>query len=178
MWFVVEIAVREPQNSPSFRVLKASITVMVASALFVSAPTVRFLRAVEKVRLLPAAHRQTIAVAVYANIKPLIGCCDLDELCAAARVAQDERWRLVSSGTCDKADIGFATVVITEQWLRAQIELVRAAAPIAEVLAEKRRDTIEEFIRDSLYADSGEVIALHAHPSSQTDRGDSSKTAA
>jgi hypothetical protein len=153
---------------------------MVAPALFVSAPTVRFLRAVEKVRLLPAAQRQTIAGAVYADIKPLIGCCDLDELCAAARVAQDERWRLVSSGTCDKADIRFATVVITEQWLRAQIELVRAAAPLAEVLAEKRRDVIEEFVRDNLYVESGEVVELHKNASStrREERGDSSKTAA
>jgi hypothetical protein len=152
---------------------------MVASAYFASAPTVRFLRAVDQLRLLPAAHRQQLASAVFARIKPFIGSHDLDEIRGAARVVQDERWRLIAAGGCKPSDAGFADIIIAEQWLLAQVELIRAAAPIAEVLAEKRRDTIEEFIRDNLYADSGEVIALHAHMSSpHQDRGDSSKTAA
>ena len=151
---------------------------MVASAYFASAPTVRFLRAVDRLRLLPAAHRQQIASAVFARIKPFIGSHDLDEIRGAARAVQDERWRLIAAGGCKPTDAGFADIIIAEQWLLAQVELVRAVAPIAEVLAEKRRDTIEEFIRDNLYADSGEVIALHAHASSPHQDRDSSKTAA
>jgi hypothetical protein len=138
---------------------------------------VRFLRAVDQLRLLPAAHRQRIASAVFARIKPFIASCDLDEVRGAARGVQDERWRLVSAGSCKPTDAGFADVVVAEQWLLAQAELIRAAAPIAEILAEKRRDAIEEFIRDNLYVDSGEVIALHAHASAQPHRRDS-KTAA
>jgi hypothetical protein len=152
---------------------------MVASAYFASAPTVRFLRAVDQLRLLPAANRQQIASAVLARIKPFIGSHDLDEVRGAARVVQDERWRLIAAGGCKPTDTGFADIIIAEQWLLAQVELMRAVAPIAEVLAEKRRDTIEEFIRDNLYADSGEVIPLHAHAAPQHQHhGDSSKTAA
>jgi len=151
---------------------------MVASAYFASAPTVRFLRAVDRLRLLPAAHRQQIASAVFARIKPFIGSHDLDEIRGAARAVQDERWRLIAAGGCKPTDAGFADIIIAEQWLLAQVEVVRAAAPIAEVLAEKRRDTIEEFIRDNLYADSGEVVALHAHASSPHRDHASSKTAA
>jgi hypothetical protein len=138
---------------------------------------VRFLRAVDQLRLLPAAHRQRVASAVLARIKPFIGSCDLDEIRRAARVVQDERWRLVSAGGRKPADTDFADIIVSEQWLLAQAELIRAAAPIAEILAEKRRDAIEEFIRDNLYADSSEVIALHAHASAPHNR-DSSKTAA
>jgi hypothetical protein len=152
---------------------------MVASASFVSAPTVRFLRAVDKLRLLPAGERQQIAASVFADITPHVGSADLDELCAAARRVQDERWRMISTGPCKMSDVRFASVVIAEQWLRAQVELVRQAAPIAEILAEKRRDTIEEFIRDNLYVESGEVVELHAYVSERrSDRDDASRSAA
>jgi hypothetical protein len=150
---------------------------MVASASFASAPTVRFLRAVDKLRLLPAGERQQIAASVYADIKPHVGSADLDEIRAAARAVQDERWRLISSGAPSKmSDVRFASVVIAEQWLRAQAELVRQAAPIAEILADKRRATIEEFIRDNLYVESGEVVELQAYVSER--RKDSAKSAA
>jgi hypothetical protein len=151
---------------------------MVASAYFASAPTVRFLRTVDQLRLLPSDERQKIATAVFTKIKPHIGSSDLSELRAAARVVQDERWRMISGGPCKMTEVRFAGVVLIEQWLLAHVEMVRAAAPIAEVLAEKRRDAIEEFIRDNLYVDSGEVIALHAHASAQHQDRDSSKTAA
>jgi hypothetical protein len=84
---------------------------------------------------------------------------------------------MVSAGGRKPTDTDFADIIVSEQWLLAQAELIRAAAPIAEILAEKRRDAIEEFIRDNLYVDSGEVIALHAHASAQPHRRDS-KTAA
>jgi hypothetical protein len=58
-------------------------------------------------------------------------------------------------------------------------DLVRQAAPIAEIQAEKRRDIIEVFIRDNLYADSGEVVELQAYASvRRKDRNESSKNAA
>jgi hypothetical protein len=140
---------------------------------------VRFLRALEKARLRPAADRQQIAASVQAEIAPYIGSSDLDDLRGAARAVQDERWRLISAGHCKMDDVHFASVVIAEQWLRAQIELVRQAAPIAEIQAEKRRDIIEVFIRDNLYADSGEVVELQAYASvRRKDRNESSKNAA
>src|SRR5262245_59508121 len=136
---------------------------MVASALFASAPTVRFLRAVDQLCLLAADERQKIATAVFAQIKPHIGSCDVDALRAAARLMQDERWRMISTGPCRMNDVRFASVVIGEQWLLAQTEIVHAAAPIAEVLAEKRRDAIEDFVRDNLYVETSEVVELHAY---------------
>jgi hypothetical protein len=140
---------------------------------------VRFLRAVDKLRLLPAAERQRIAASVYADIRPHVGSTELDEIRAAARAVQDKRWRLISAGPCQMHDVRFASVVIAEQWLLAQAELVRQAAPIAEILAEKRRDTIEEFIRDNLYAESGEVVALDAYAAERRkDHDGSSKSAA
>jgi hypothetical protein len=151
---------------------------MVASAFFVSAPTVRFLRALDRLRFLPAADRQKIASRVRAEIVPLVGCPDLDALGRASRRAQDERWRLISAGTRDATDVRLAGVVLTEQWLLAHAELMRAAAPIAEVLAEKRRDAIEAFVRDNLYAESGEVVDLHPYVSSGPHDQDAAKTAA
>jgi len=152
---------------------------MSRSAYFVSAPTLRFLRAVEQLRLLPAPQRRRIAAGVYAEIRPHIGSPNVEELCAAARAAQDERWRLIYCGRNDMTDARFAGVVVAEQWLVAQAELVRAARPVAEVLAEKRRDAIEGFIRDNLPAEGSEVIDLHAYaPHGRRDGAGSSKTAA
>jgi len=143
-------------------------------AFFVSAPTVRFLRALDQLGLLPATQRRKIAAAVYAAIKPLVGSRDLDELRCAALDAQAERWRLISGGINELSD-----VAITEQWLLGQVDLVRAASPVAEVLAEKRCAAIENFIRDNIMIQSGEVIQLHGHASlRRTDRRSSSKTAA
>jgi hypothetical protein len=152
---------------------------MVASASFESAPTMRFLRALDKVRALPVAARQKVAASVYAEIRPHIGSEDLDEIRAAMRLVQDERWRMISAGPCKMDDVRFASVLIAEQWLRAHIELVREGAPIAEILAQKRRDSIEEFMRDNLYADSGVVLDLHAYASARrTESRDAAKTAA
>jgi hypothetical protein len=150
---------------------------MVASAYFASAPTVRFLRAVDHLRLLPDDERQRIATAVFAKIKSHVGSFDLDALRAAARLMQDERWRMISTGPCRMSEARFASVVIVEQWLLAHAEIIRAAAPIAEVLAERRRDAIENFVRDNLYVDTSEVVELHTYASSR-QRDAEAKTAA
>jgi hypothetical protein len=120
------------------------------------------LRALEQLRLVEATQRRKIAAIVYAEIKPLVGSSDIDALRRAAQVAQDERWRLISAGTRDMTDVRFASTVLAEQWLLAQAELIRSAAPVAEVLAAKRSDGIERFIHDHLSFEDGEVIHLHA----------------
>jgi len=148
-------------------------------AFFVSAPTVRFLQTMKELRLLPSTQQRKIAADVYGEIKPLIGTRDIDELRRAAQAAQDERWRLVSRGTRAMTDVGFATVVVTEQWLLAQREVIHASSPVAEVLAEKRCGAIEDFIRDNISFEAGEVVQLHAHVSSpRTDAGSEPDSAA
>jgi hypothetical protein len=131
-------------------------------AFFVSAPTVRFLRALQELSPLPSAQRRRIAADVYTRIKPLVGGVDVDELRRAAAEAQAERWRLISRGVCHMADVGFASVVLTEQWLLAQAELAEAGAPVREALAGKRSEAIEDFVRDNLAFEAGEVVHLHA----------------
>ena len=140
-------------------------------ACFVSAPTVRFLRTIEQLAALPAADRRKIAAGVVAEIKPLLASNDLDELTTAARSRQDERWRLVSSDVRYMTDVRFATVVVTEQWIRGRLEVVRAASPVGEILAEKRCAAVERFIMDNISLDSFDVIELfpgetqpHARP--------------
>ena len=148
-------------------------------AFFVSAPTVRFLRALEQLRLLEATKRRKIAASVYAKIKPLIGSPDIDALRSAAQVAQDERWRFIYAGITEMSDVRFASTVLAEQWLIAQVELIHPAGPVAEVLAAKRSDAVEGFIRDHLSFENGEVIHLRAAASLRRGpRGDASRTAA
>ncbi len=143
-----------------------------------SAPTVRFLRAIQQLRLLPATHRRKVAATVYAEIRPLFGSRDV-ELRRAARRAQDERWQLIYRDIREMTDARFASVVLTEQWVLASLELVLAASPVAEVLAEKRCGAVETFIGDNLSFENCEVIQLHAHVSSRRiDRGNASKNAA
>jgi hypothetical protein len=144
---------------------RAASSKMCRCAFFVSAPTVRFLRAVKQLRLLSATQKRNIALTVYSEIKPLVGSSEVDALRRAAQAAQDERWRLVFAGTRDMRDPRFASVVLAEQWILAQAELARTAPPVAEVLASKRRDVVEGFIRDHLSFNSGEIIHLHAYAS-------------
>jgi len=96
------------------------------------------LRAIQQLRLLPATHRRKVAATVYAEIRPLFGSRDVDELRRAARRAQDERWQLIYRDIREMTDARFASVVLTEQWVLASLELVLAASPVAEVFAEKR----------------------------------------
>lgn len=138
-------------------------------AFFMSAPTLRFLRVLDRLRVLPLGQQRKIAASVYTQIKPLVRSADLDELSGATQIAQDERWRLVSAGTCDMTDARLAGVVLTEQWLRARAELIRGVAPVAEVLAEKRREAIEAFICDNLSFKGGEIVELHP-PLQRIDR--------
>jgi hypothetical protein len=118
-------------------------------AYFASAPTVRFLRAMERLRLLPATQRLKIAAAVFGEIGPLFGSRDIQELGRAARCAQDERWRLIYRGVGEATHL-LHSIAIAEQWMLASLALLRAASPVEEMLAEKRRSAVETFIRENL----------------------------
>jgi hypothetical protein len=147
-------------------------------AFFVSAPTVRFLKVMRELGTFPSAQRRRIAADVYTRIKPLVGNRHIDQLRHAARGVQDERWRLISGGSGEMCDVGFASVALTEQWLRAQIELDHTGSPIREALAEKRSEAIENFIRDNLTFEAGEIIHLHALASLQPGDGDNAAMSA
>jgi hypothetical protein len=148
-------------------------------AYFVSAPTVRLLRAIEKLAMLPSVQKRTIAADVYTAIKPLVGTGDIEVLRRAADGAQAERWRLIATGIRELTDARFATVALAEQWLLARLELLRAASPVAEVLADKRCSAIELFIRHHLAFEDGEVMPLHAQPSlPRANQSDAARSAA
>jgi hypothetical protein len=139
----------------------------------------RFLRAMERLRVLPALQRRKIAAAVHAEIAPHAANPDVDALRRAARTAQDERWRLISAGTRDMTDDRFASVVVTEQWLLARLEIVGSAAAVTETLAEKRRNAIEEFIFGNLPGATGEIVQLYRHaPPARREQAGSSQPAA
>src|SRR5215217_925269 len=99
-------------------------------AYFVSAPTVRFLQAMDQMALLPAAQRRKIAADVYSDVKWLVGSRNIDELRRCAQGAQDERWRLISSGVCEMSNPRFARAAIAEQWILARRELLHPASPV------------------------------------------------
>jgi hypothetical protein len=148
-------------------------------AFFVSAPTVRFLRAIEQLALLPSAQKRTIAADVYTTIKPLVGSADVAALRRAVDDVQAERWRLISTGIGEPTDARFARVALAEQWLLAQLELLRATSPVAEVLAGRRCGAIESFIRGNLSFEDGEFVQLHGHAAAASiGEGDASKSAA
>jgi hypothetical protein len=125
-------------------------------AYFASAPTVRFLLAVEQLRLLPATQRRKIAAAVFAEISPLFGSRDIDELRRAARRAQDERWRLIyrNESRCPSH-------MMAEQWTLARLALVGGVSPVEEILAQKRCNAVETFISDNLSVESFAGIRLY-----------------
>jgi hypothetical protein len=135
-------------------------------AYFASAPTVRFLRAMERLRLLPGTQRRKIAAAVFGEIGPLFGSRDIEELGRAARSAQDERWRLIYHGVGEATDHRFQSTAIAEQWMLASLELLRPRASPGweEILAEKRRSVVETFIRDNLPSESFDVVQAMRQP--------------
>jgi hypothetical protein len=124
-----------------------------------SAPTVRFLRTVAGLRLLPEPDRRKLAADLYSQIKPLVGTSDWAALRSAARDAQDCRWRLVSAGT-PRTDLQLTAVRLVEEWFVAQAEVLQPKTPVIEILAAKRADVVERFIRDHLSFESGEVVVL------------------
>jgi hypothetical protein len=139
---------------------------------------VRFLRTVERLASLPQTQRRKIAASVLAEIKPLFASRDFDELNTAVRRFQDERWRLISSDVREITDIRFASVVLTEQWLLARLELVRAVSPVGEVLAEKRCAAIERLIIDSISLDSFDIVELYPGPRRRATQRGAAMTAA
>ena len=146
---------------------------------FASAPTVRFLRAMERLHLLSATQRRKIAAAVYGEIGSLFGSCDSEELGRAARCAQDERWRLIYHGVGEATDHRFHSTAIAEQWMLASLELLRPRASPGweEILAEKRRSVVETFIRDNLPSDCFDVVQLRAPAMRQPDQSHLAKAA-
>jgi hypothetical protein len=140
-------------------------------AFFVSAPTVRFLDTIGRLRLLGEAQRRKIAATVLAEIKPFMDAHDRAELGGAAGRAQDQRWRLISQDAGDMRDPHFASVFVTEQWLTARLEVVRAASPIAELLADKRCAAVEAFITENVPAETFEVVQLFPDPPQPREDG-------
>jgi len=77
------------------------------------------------------------------------------------------------------SEVRFAITVLAEQWLLAHMELLRCAASVREVLAARRTDAIEGFVRDHLSFANGEVIQLFAGTSVRPNaERESSKAAA
>ena len=147
-------------------------------AYFASAPTVRFLRAMERRRLLSTTQRRKIAEAVFEEIGPLFGCRDAEELGCAARSAQDERWRLIYRGVGEATDHRFHSTALAEQWMLASLALLRGASPLEEILAEKRRSTVEAFIRNNLPSESFDVVQFRPPAMRQPDQNHLAKAAA
>ena len=119
----------------------------------------RFLRTVERLRLIPEPDRRGLAATLYSQIKPLVGTRDGTALHSAAREAQDSRWRLISAGSAE-TDLRLAGIRLVEEWFIAQAEVLQPKTPVAEILAAKRADAVEQFIRDHLSFESGDVIYL------------------
>jgi hypothetical protein len=135
-------------------------TTMCRYAFFASAPTVRFLKLMERVEDLEPKKRRRVAASIYSRIKPLVSSDEPDELRTAAELAQAERWRLISQGISEIADERFAPAAIAEQWLRARLENIRAQSPVAEILAERRCRAVEQFLRNNLSFQDGEIVEL------------------
>ena len=147
-------------------------------AYFASAPTVRFLGMMERLRLLSATQRLKIAAAVFGEIGPLFGSSDIEELGRAARCAQDQRWRLIYRGVGEATDHRFHSTAIAEQWMLASLALLRVASPVEEMLAEKRRSAVETFIRENLPSESFDVVQFPPPAMRQPDQSHLAKAAA
>src|SRR5262249_22826912 len=146
-------------------------------AYFASAPTVRFLRAMERLRLLSATQRLKIAAAVFGEIGPLFGSRDIEELGRAARCAQDELWRLIYRGVGEATDLA-QSIAIAEQWMLASLALLRTASPMEEMLAEKRCGAVETFIRETLPSENFDVVQSPPPAMRQPDQSHLAKAAA
>jgi hypothetical protein len=143
-------------------------------AYFASAPTVRFLLAVRQLRRLPAMQRRKIAAAVFAEISPLFGNREVDELRRAARRAQDQRWRLIYQN-----EPRSQSLVMAEQWMLARLALVGGVSPVEEILAHKRCSAVETFISDNLSVESFAGIRLsQPAPQRQPDQSAAAQAAA
>jgi hypothetical protein len=116
-------------------------------AYFLSAPTERFLGVLKRLGALPAGERMQIAAAVRARIGQLFDSSDADELRRVAQAAQDERWRSIYDGSSGPTDVGFASVLLVEQWALAKREVLDSASPIAATLAQRRRAAVEAFVQ-------------------------------
>src|SRR5262245_11461862 len=60
----------------------------------------------------------------------------------------------------------------------ASLALLRAASPLEEILAEKRRSTVEAFIRDNLPSESFDVVQVRLPAMRQPDQNHLAKAAA
>jgi hypothetical protein len=105
------------------------------------------------------------------------GCRDVEELGRAARSAQDERWRLIYREVGEATDHRFYSTAIAEQWMLASLALLRAASPLEEILAEKRRIVVETFIGENLPSESFDVIQLRPTAMRQPDQSYLAKAA-
>ena len=117
---------------------------------FLARATERFLRSMDHVRSLAEEQRRVIAAKVLADIEPLLNTGDPQELRELRHRAQDQRATLIYEGARDVTDAEFASATMTEQWALAKIELITSLSIIAQILAERRCDAIENFIRENL----------------------------
>jgi hypothetical protein len=152
------------------RGLRGATKDMSRCAYFASAPTVRFLLAVQQLRLLPAMQRRKIAAAVFAEISALFGSREIDELRRAARRAQDERWRLIY-----RNETRSPSLVMAEQWMLARIALAGGVSPVEEILAQKRCSAVETFISDNLSVES--FAGIRVYPPAPVRQPDQSAVA-
>ena len=68
--------------------------------------------------------------------------------CAGALRKNDRK--LISRGQNGVGHVRLAATLLSEQWALARIELSETAAPIRQILAERRLRAIEAFLRENL----------------------------
>lgn len=86
---------------------------------------------------------------VFSEIRPHLGARAV-ELRELRRRAQDRRALLLYEGARDITDSRFAAALLTEQWAIASRELLVSRGAITRILAQRRCNAIEQFVRDHL----------------------------
>jgi hypothetical protein len=92
-------------------------------AAFISAPTIAFARSMIKFNALAAPVKSSIAAGVLARLRALES-EPRDDLGALAQRLQTERWKLIYAVGPDMQNVEFATISLTEQWVRATLTLL------------------------------------------------------
>jgi hypothetical protein len=112
--------------------------------------TERFFGSMLRLRSLPKGRQQQIAQTAFAAIQPSLGSMDINDLRQLRRRCQDERALLIYEGAREFTDARYAAAILVEQWALARLELIEARSLVTEILAERRRKAIEDFVRDNL----------------------------
>jgi hypothetical protein len=110
---------------------------------------IRRWRRTPMVRTEPRNFGSAVATGVLANIHS----ADFEhphELRALAQHLQTQRWKLIFNAADDLAHIDFATVVVSEQWVRANVFLLGTRPQMVQQLVRERLRLIETFLTQSL----------------------------